>query len=78
MKSQFSIWLEFGVILVATGTVVFFCYFSLLRIRWHYRKRRMKRLIAGLDRDPQMHICADETKIMLDTKVGEFRNVVLS
>ena len=78
MKSQLAIWLEFGSIVVATGAVILCMFFFMLGVRWQMRKKRMEKVLQELRRDPQMVICAEETKTMLDCKVGEFRRDVMS
>jgi len=78
MEEHVVAWIEFGAILVATGAVVLFLFFCILGIRWHFRKKRMNLILAELRRDPFMVTHVQETKTMLDCKVGEFRQVVIS
>lgn len=71
-------WVHFGAIVVATGAVILFVFFCVLGVRWYYRKKRMNLILDELRRDPFMVTHVVETKTMLDCKVGEFRQVVIS
>ena len=78
MQEKYAHWLELGVITLTVGFFVLVTYYLFFELRWCKREREMNEIIASLDRDPQMLACTDKTKIMLDTKVGEFRRVVFS
>lgn len=78
MQEKVAHWIEFSAILITTGAVILFLFFCVLGVRWHYRKKRMKAVLNELRRDPFMVTHVQETKTMLDCKVGEFRQVVIS
>jgi len=70
--------LELGAVILTFAFFFLVCYYLFFELRWCKREREMNEIIASLNRDPQMLVCTDDTRVVLDTKVGEFRQVVFS
>lgn len=78
MEEIYAHWLELGSIILTVGFFVLVTYYLFFELRWCKREREMNEIIDSLDRDPQMLVCTDDTRIVLDTKTAEFRRVVFS
>ncbi len=78
MEDIYAHWLELGAITLTFAFFFLMCYYLFFELRWCKREREMNEIIASLDRDPQMLVCTDDTRVVLDTKTAGFRRVVFS
>ena len=82
MEDEVANWLEFGAILIVTGSVVCCMFHFLLGIRWIHRQMEMNEFLESLaDTYAFVHPFSSElikeTKT-LDCEVGDFRCVAFT